>query len=176
MTGKSLEHDWFPEPLPDNVTIGDESWVYSSFAFRHYESKRGVSIGRHSGLYNGTFLDLGPNGRVEIGDYCSLVGVIFATNGRVVIEDYSFFAHEVLIADSSFVTPSGIAGSPDLSDPVVFVGENVWVGARAVLLAGTQLGRGSVVGAATVVNGFVPDYAIVAGNPWRIVGWAREKP
>lgn len=176
MNGIHLEHDWFPEPVPANVTIGEGSWLHSSFAFRHYRSEKGVTIGRRSGLYKGTWLDLGPDGQVEIGDYCSLVGVVFATNGRVVIGDYSFMAHEVVVADSSAATPadSSQQGS-DLPDPAIVVGENAWVGARAVLLAGTRLGRGSVVGAATVVNGSVPDYAIVAGNPYGIVGSSKQR-
>ncbi|HZQ27658.1 MAG TPA: hypothetical protein VFA94_08165, partial [Acidimicrobiales bacterium] len=56
---------------------------------------------------------------------------------------------------------------------VVVIGENVWVGAQVVLLAGARLGDGAIVGAATVVSGEVPPYAVVAGNPMRIVGWAR---
>jgi acetyltransferase-like isoleucine patch superfamily enzyme len=46
----------------------------------------------------------------------------------------------------------------------------VWIGARAVLLKGTQLGKGSIVGAGTVVDFEVPAYSIVAGNPARVVG------
>ncbi len=65
-----LSHDWFPGALPQNVNIGERSWLYSSFAFRHYNSECscGVNVGHDTGLYNGTFFDLGPNGEVI---YCS---------------------------------------------------------------------------------------------------------
>src|SRR5688572_11105723 len=76
-----LEHDWFPDPLGDHVEIGSGSWVHSSYGFLHDRSTRRVSIGRHSGVYVTTFFDLGPEGQVEIGDYCAIVGAIFATNG-----------------------------------------------------------------------------------------------
>ena len=36
---RHLPHDWYPEPLPPNVTIGERSWIYSSFAFSHFRSK-----------------------------------------------------------------------------------------------------------------------------------------
>jgi acetyltransferase-like isoleucine patch superfamily enzyme len=169
MTAVRLEHDWFPVDLPANVQIGEGSWVYSSFAFRHYVSERGVRIGRRSGLYNGTFLDLGPQGEVSVGDYCTVVGAIVATNGRVVIDDYAFIAHEVVIADTPAATPHGAVDAA-LPDPVVAVGEDAWIGARAVLLAGARIGRGAVVGAAAVVDGDVPAYAVVGGNPSRIIG------
>jgi maltose O-acetyltransferase len=51
----------------------------------------------------------------------------------------------------------------------VEVGENAWIGARAVLLAGARVGRNSVVGAAAVVDFDVPADCVVAGNPARVV-------
>lgn len=175
-----LSHDWFPEPIPQNVQIGERSWLYSSFAFLHYKSRQpcGVCIGHDTGLYNGTFFDLGPDGEVQIGNYCTLVGAIIATNNRVVIGDYSFVAHEVVIADSYAAVP-GIGSnlseqkqaSSDQKDSVI-ISENVWIGARSVILAGAHIGEGAIVGAASVINCDVPAYAVVAGNPARIRAWA----
>ena len=44
-----------------------------------------------------------------------------------------------------------------------------------MLLSGARLGKGVIVGAGAVVDFCVPDYAIVAGNPARVVGWARPE-
>ena len=199
-----LAHDWFPRPLPENVTLGEGSWCYSSFAFLHYASRRprGVRVGKHSGLYHGTFFDLGPEGEVEIGDYCTLVGVIIATNSRIVIADCAFLAHEVVLADSfASAPPAARVGSrgteaptshsalrtphsafaprlltPAATEPGIFLGENCWVGARAVLLSGARLGEGSIVGAAAVVDFAIPPFSVVAGNPARVVGPATNRP
>ena len=78
---RRLEHDWFSWPLPENVRIGSNSWLYSSFAFLHYRSRLpdGVVIGNNTGVYNGTFFDLGSEGSVTIGDYCTIVGAILST-------------------------------------------------------------------------------------------------
>ena len=62
---------------------------------------------------------------------------------------------------------------PELS---ISIGSNSWIGARAILLAGARIGEGAIVGAAAVVDFSVPPYAIVAGNPARIVGWAEPDP
>ena len=168
-----LPHDWFPEPLPANVEIGPRSWLYSAFAFVHYHSRRpvGLRVGHDSGLYNGTFLDLGPDGEVEIGNYCALVGAIIRTNGRVEIGDYSLIAHEVLIADHFAAIPPITEGVRQelSSENGMVIGPNVWIGARAILLGQIQIGEGSIVGAGTVVTDSVPSYTIVAGNPARIV-------
>jgi acetyltransferase-like isoleucine patch superfamily enzyme len=176
-----LAHDWFPQPLPANVILGERTWCYSSFSCLHQCSQRAraVRVGHDTGIYNGTFFDLGPEGEVEIGNYCTLVGAIISTNSRVVIHDYSFLAHEVVLADSFAAIPPASRGEERhpyfyRGPSVVVVGENSWVGARAVLLSGAQLGEGSIVGAGAVVDFAVPPYAVVAGNPARVVGWARE--
>ena len=175
-----LPHDWFPAPLPANLVSGAGSWIYSSFAFLHYRSARrcGVNVGHDTGIYNGTFFDLGPEAEVVIGEYCAIVGAIISTNGYVEIGDYSFIAHEVVIADSCLSLPWGgrkgkTAGNPPTGSKVV-IGRNVWIGARAILLGGARVGEGSIVGAAAVVDYEVPPYSVVVGNPSRVVGEVRR--
>jgi acetyltransferase-like isoleucine patch superfamily enzyme len=172
-----LPHDWFPQPIPENVRVGERSWIYSSFAFLHYLSRAqcGVKIGDDSGVYHGTFFELGPEGRVEIGDFCTVVGAIIHTNGRVVIEDYAFIAHEVVIADSPFAVPHAAGRAPASENRDIVIGRNSWVGARAILLPGAKIGEGAIVGAAAAVDFEVPPFAIVAGNPATVVGWARPQ-
>ena len=172
---RHLDHDWFPRPLPANVVIGPRSWCYSSFAFLHYRSRQpnGVRIGHDTGIYNGTFFDLGPQGEVTIGNYCTLVGAIIATNGRVVIGDYAFLAHEVVLADDSVMAPDELATSPRSPERSIVIGPNAWIGARAILLGGTSIGEGAIVGAGAVVSGVVPAFTVVAGNPACPIGSVR---
>jgi acetyltransferase-like isoleucine patch superfamily enzyme len=164
---RRLEHDWFSWPLPENVRIGSNSWLYSSFAFLHYRSRLpdGVVIGNNTGVYNGTFFDLGSEGSVTIGDYCTIVGAILSTNSRIIVGDYVFIAHEVTIADCAFATPEHTDAIP--SD--VFIGDNVWIGARAIVLGGVSIGEGSVIGAASLVDFDVPTLSVVAGNPGQVI-------
>ncbi len=173
--------DWYQLPLPANVEVGEGSWIHSAFAFRHFHADRpgAVRIGRSSGIYIGSFFDIGPTGRVSIGDYSTLVGVIVSTNAAVRIGSYCFLAHEVVIADTFAATPwrasSGLAARDDIAGGTsVSLGDDVWIGAGAVLLRGARLGDGVIVGAGTVVDFEVPAYAVVAGNPARIVGTAQD--
>ena len=168
-----LEHDWFPKPIPDNVEIGERSWLYSSYAFEHYKSRKfcGLKIGHDTGLYNGTFFDLGPDGEVQIGDYSTLVGVIISTNSRVEIGDYSLLAHEVVLADSGIALPGGDCNK---RNDGITIADAVWIGANATILSGAHIGEGAIIGAAAVIDFNVPDYAIVAGNPAKIRGWTKK--
>jgi acetyltransferase-like isoleucine patch superfamily enzyme len=175
-----LAHDWYPGEVPANVILGERSWLHSSFAFIHHRSERepSVRIGPDSGVYVGTHFDLGPQGVIEIGRYCAVVGTTFASNDRIVIGDRTLIAYGVVIASSAFAVPPDARGTIAAdgargSQRDVRIGSDVWIGARAVVLGGSNVGHGAVIGAAAVVDGEVPDYAVAAGNPARIVGWAR---
>lgn len=172
--------DWFDRALPENVRIGAGSWLHSAYAFLHSRSRRpcALSVGCNTGIYEGSFFELGPQGEVRIGDYCSLVGVIIATNGLVLIGSYAFLAHEVVIADHFAAAPWRRGAEPigpvPEGDPSVVLGDDVWIGANVTLLKGARIGAGSVVGAGAVVDFEVPAGAVVAGNPARIVASAER--
>ncbi|KMK68317.1 CatB-related O-acetyltransferase [Puniceibacterium sp. IMCC21224] len=64
--------------------------------------------------------------------------------------------------------PSTMLGyQPDTRDTIV--GNDVWLGYNALIMAGARIGNGVIVGAGSVVRGVIPDYAVVAGNPARVV-------
>lgn len=64
-----------------------------------------------------------------------------------------------------------ISGLPD-----TVIGHDVWLGDGAVILPGARLGNGVIVGARAVVAGVVPDYAVVAGNPARVIRHRFDAP
>lgn len=60
----------------------------------------------------------------------------------------------------------------DQEDPIR-IGDNVWIGANAVILPGVQIGSNVIVGSGSVVTNSIPDDSIAAGNPCRVL---RPKP
>jgi acetyltransferase-like isoleucine patch superfamily enzyme len=93
---------------------------------------------------------------------------------RPVVGDYALIAHEVVIADHCIAMPPdrfvGGAGAP--AERPITIGPRVWIGARAIVCGPVRIGEGAVVGAAAVVIDDVPPFAVVVGNPARIVGSA----
>lgn len=168
MRERRLEHDWFSWPLPENVQIGTRSWLYSSFAFLHYRSQwpDGVVIGNNTGIYEGTFFELGPQGTAKIGDYCTIVGAILNTNGHIFVGDYVFIGHEVTITNSAFAIPQD---NTTFRPSEIFIHNNVWIGARSIILGGATIGQGSIIGAGSVIDFYVPPLSVVAGNPARVI-------
>lgn len=63
---------------------------------------------------------------------------------------------------------------PEWGKPVK-IGEDCWFGGSCIVLPGVTIGRGSTVGAGSVVTKDVPEYVVVAGNPARIIRYL-EKP
>ena len=177
-----LEHDWYPEAVPANVVLGERSWLYSAFAFIHHlsECQPSVRIGSDSGVYIGTYFDLGPKGQVVIGTHCTVAGTVFSSNDRITIGDYALISNRTVIADSfAALPPDAHRARPGLEDRgsehEIRIGDDVWIGTRAIILGGATIGDGAIVGAGAVVLTEVPGGAIVAGNPAHLVGWAGRR-
>lgn len=108
----------------------------------------------------------------EMGDYCHVV----ATD-RVEIGDDFLCASKVFISDTNHGNYSGTECSDPMVQPKkrklfakpVHIGNNVWVGDNVVILAGSKIGNGCIVGANAVVSGEFEDNCIIAGVPARII-------
>ena len=172
-----LPDDWFPRPLPAGFRMGERCFVYSAFSFLHCPPSAGneVRIGHDTGIYHGTFFELGPEARVEIGNFCAVVGAILRAEREITIGNRVFIAHEVVITDCDGPGPdprrpaAGLLPPPSCVPRPVHVGDDVWIGMRAIILAGVTIGDGAVVGAGAVVSGDVPPMTVVSGNPARVV-------
>jgi acetyltransferase-like isoleucine patch superfamily enzyme len=115
-------------------------------------SKRGVGffLGDRSGL--GDFFHIGGSGGVTIG------------NDVIVGSFVSFHSQEhVTMRTDVSIRSQGTKEAP------IRIHDGCWLGARVTILAGSEVGEGSVVAAGAVVKGVFPPYSIVAGIPARVV-------
>jgi maltose O-acetyltransferase len=119
-----------------------------------FSSGRTIRIGDHSGIGVNAWI----RADLEIGDHV-MMGPQVIIYGR-----YHLF-------DRTDV-PMREQGMGE-SVPIV-IEDDVWIGARAILLQGVRIGTGAIVAAGSVVTRDVPPYAVVAGNPARVV--KRRKP
>ena len=126
----------------------------------------------------------GSNNNVEHGaDFCSGKGISvgsyvgFGVNCRIqgplVMGDYVMMAPDVVIlggqthATDRLDIPMGLQGVTPTRTTTI--GNDVWIGTRAIIKGGVNIGNGVIIGAGAVVTKDVPDFAVVAGNPARII-------
>ena len=57
----------------------------------------------------------------------------------------------------------------------VYIGENVWIGAGAVIVPGVKIGKNSVIGAGSVVTKDIPENVVAVGNPCRVLREISER-
>lgn len=109
---------------------------------------------------------------MTIGEDVVMFGCVFDKPYRSLItigNECSLDAAEILCHDDSCVRSLGRTSVA----PVV-LGDKVWVGHRALILAGVTIGANSIVGACSVVTRDVPEGTVVAGNPARPIGTYEE--
>ena len=100
------------------------------------------------------------------------IGIRCELNGPVVIGDDVMMAPDVIIYTSGHCfertdIPMMLQGGTEPKE--VIIGDDVWIGRRAIILPGVHIGKGSVVGAGAVVTKDVPEFTVVAGVPAKVV-------
>lgn len=110
--------------------------------------------------------------RTEIGDN-SGIGKNAHFYGKVVIGNNVMMAPDCIIYVRNhrfdrLDIPMCEQGSTE--EQVVYIGDDVWIGGRVIILPGVHIGSGSIVGAGSVVTTNVEPYQIVAGNPAKVIG------
>jgi maltose O-acetyltransferase len=112
-----------------------------------------------------------PDATITIGDANAFSNnVAIVANEQVLVRDGCQIGDQVVIYDCDFheISPKSRVDSPGPARPVV-IGNNVWLGSRAMVLKGVTIGDNSVIGAMSVVTKSVPANCIAAGNPAKVI-------
>lgn len=134
----------------------------------------GCRIG--SGTRVGPFVEIQRN--VEVGSNCKISSHSFLCSG-VALEDGVFVGHGVMFVNDKYPRATAAEGSlqteSDWTCLPTTIRRNASIGSHATILGGVTVGEHALIGAGAVVTRDVPDYAIVAGVPARVIGDARMK-
>ena len=125
-------------------SISNVKWVIDSIAYvliNHVRGRKEANIGK-STIHPTAIIREGRY--VTIGDNC-------------LINNHGFYTREMPIKEQDYL------------DAPIVIGDDVWIGAGAIILAGVTIGRGAIIAAGAVVNKDVPEYAIVGGVPAKIL-------
>ena len=150
--------------IDDNVRIGEKTKVWH---FSHIQS--GAKIGKNCSL--GQNVNIGNN--VLIGNNVKIQNNVSVYEG-VELQDYVFCGPSVVF--TNIVVPRSEYPQKGTNYyKKTLVKKSASLGANATIICGNTIGEYSIVGAGTIVTKDIPDFALVVGNPGKIVSWVNKK-
>lgn len=139
---------------PDSqITIGKNCTFNSSSKFNF----RGIN---HPCILQTTF-----GGKIELGDKCSFSGVSIVSNVSVILGEKVMCGTNVIIGDRNDHEDL----YPRFQPKPVKIGKNVWIGMNSVVMRGVTIGNNVIIGANSIVTKDIPENAIAAGNPCKVI-------
>ncbi|YBV95532.1 CatB-related O-acetyltransferase [Phyllobacteriaceae bacterium JZ32] len=140
-----------------NIIVGDYSYYDDPAGPERFEE--------HCVLYHFDFI----GDRLIIGKFCAIAaGTTFIMNGaNHPLDGFSTYPFGIFGGDWAAAFDMEKLGRTVRGDTVV--GDDVWIGMNATVMPGVTIGDGAVIATRSVVSRDVPPYAIVAGNPARVV-------
>ena len=155
-------------PVAADVKLGTGVKIFQPDLVNLY----GCSIGADTKI--GAFVEIQKN--AAIGARCKISSHSFVCEG-VTLEDEVFVGHGVIFTNDRYPRAANENGSLQTEDDwkvvATLVKQRASIGSNATIVAGVVIGEGALVGAGAVVTRDVPDYAIVAGVPARVIGDVR---
>lgn len=126
-----------------------------------------IEIGKYS--YGGCFNPNNIRACTTIGRYCSFARDVYIFNAN---HPLTFKSTHPFFYNSTF----GNVKNDTITKEPITIGNDVWIGQNVIILPRvTRIGDGAVIGAATVVTQNIPDFAVVVGNPGRIIRYRFSK-
>jgi UDP-2-acetamido-3-amino-2,3-dideoxy-glucuronate N-acetyltransferase len=153
-----------------NVILGPDVRIFQPELVNLY----GCSIGAETKI--GAFVEIQKD--ANVGARCKISSHSFICEG-VTIEDEVFVGHGVMFTNDVYPRAVNDDGSPqtetDWQVIKTLVKRRASIGTNATVIAGVTIGESALVGAGAVVTSDVPDFAIVAGVPARVIGDVRTQ-
>lgn len=144
------------------LTIGENCVIKSSF------------LSNLVGLYSRTIIvTRTPEAKITIGDNVGISGATIYARKGITIGDNTMIGGNAKILDNDFhpieVEARLVDDKSKIGTREIVIGKNCFIGCNSLILKGTVLGDGCVVGAGAVVSGQFEDNCVIAGNPARVI-------
>jgi acetyltransferase-like isoleucine patch superfamily enzyme len=151
--------------IEPDVAVGPRTSIW-----HRAQVRTGARIGADCVIGRDAFIDEG----VTLGDRVKVQNLALVYHG-VTVEDGVFIGPNAILTNDRHPRAIALSGQLARADdwtvaPIV-LRHGASVGAGAVVVAGTNVGRFATIGAGGVVTRDVPDHALVAGSPARVIGW-----
>jgi acetyltransferase-like isoleucine patch superfamily enzyme len=164
-TRKSLETLRFTYHVANNLRIAlRNAALGEQYAeYRRLQRSGRVIVGLNTYGYPRLHTYIHGRECLRAGNYCSLAGS-YVLGGKHAVDRVTTYPHRIMLGmegagEDGFPTPTG--------DTIL--GSDVWTAERSLILSGITIGHGAIVAGGSVVTKDVPPYAMVGGNPARLI-------
>lgn len=132
------------------------------YAGKNINIEKGASFG------SGKYISIGDNSGIgvncDVNSYTTIgKNVMMGPEVKILTHKHIFDNFEVPIREQGYLTDK------------VEICDDVWIGTRAIILPGVIVGRGVIIGAGAIVTKSIPDYAIVGGNPAKVIRYRNKE-
>lgn len=157
-----------------HVFIGDRVVIYKA------HEGGGVEIGMGSHVHNDTIIETGSGGSLTIGEnthiqprcqFSAYKSTIFIGNGVQIAPNCAFYPYNHRMSPLEPIHRQTLT-----SKGGIHIDDDAWIGVGVIVLDGVRIGRGAVIGAGAVVTRDIPDGAIAAGVPAKVIGMRSSIP
>ena len=111
--------------------------------------------------------------KIKIGNNVGISGATIYARKGITIGDNTLIGGNTKVLDNDFhpleIEARNIDDKSMIRCKEIIIGQNCFIGCDSIILKGTQIGNGSVVGAGSVVSGKFPENVVIAGNPAKII-------
>lgn len=119
-----------------------------------------------------------PEAVISIGNNVGISGATIYARSSIFIGNNVLIGSNVKILDSDFhpldATERANNDKQKIVDKPIYIGDNCFIGLNSIILKGTELGRGCIVGAGAVVQGKYKPGSVIVGNPGRVIRTCTE--
>lgn len=147
----------------NDVTVGHHSHIFENCIINHSHIGNYTYISKNALIQN-----------TVIGNYCSIAHEVISGLGNHPLDMFS--TSPVFYRRYNALKIILLEKESNFSDyNSITIGDDVWIGARAIILDGVNVGNGAVIAAGAVVTKDIPPYAIVAGIPAKIIRYRQPE-
>jgi len=155
---------------PKKIVIGANTFIDDNVVLdAKGETNVGIVVGSNAFIGRNTILSC-KEGSIYLDDYCNI-----SANCHLLSETEIRLGKYVFLAGQCYLVAGGNHSFEDTAIPIMLqpsysrggisIGEDVWLGAGVIILDGAAIGRGTIVGAGSVVRDVIPEYCIAVGTP-----------
>lgn len=170
-----VDHGEFADPWRGPKPMTEAPWIHETALVKDSRMGLWTMVGQRSEVFSSDLLDYSYLVKdVEV--FNAEVGKFANVASHVRINPTNHPMWRATLHHFTYRSVSHLMGDDDDEEVMnwrkqyrVVIGPDVWIGHAAILMPGVSVGTGAIIGSGSVVTKNVPDYAIVAGNPARLI-------